>query len=367
MIHPAPRLCAEGRSVSPFGWALLLGALLTALPFFAHAQDPVSLTDPDLTRTIQTVVMRHSSELTGARAYAEAARSRVPAAGAPPPVILSGEMDDVPGGFDVADASFRLELGREFMTGGRSGAARALAAAEVGLAEARVVATERRLEARTLQHLARIVTLARTGGRLAAEDSLLAAAEMALRDRFSVGQARYVDLLRLRTERLRVQTDRARILADARGEREALAGLAGAEGADEVVALVDSVLALPASPVEAVPSPPPLDSLLALAGEIRVARAAWERAAAAREVTRAEQRARFSAAVGAQRRFEGGSTSFSPVLSGSIALPFTRGEANRAQAEAAGWEVEAASASWGAAKPSWMTSPVAASRWTWRP
>lgn len=344
MTHPISRPRAEGRSVPSFGWAFLLGAFLTALPASAHAQQPLSLADPGLTRAIQDTVVWHSPELASVQASSAAARARIPAAGAPPPVILSGEVDDVPDGFDVADAGFRLEVGRELMTGGRTAAGRALAAAEVGLAEARLVATERRLEARTLQHLARIVTLVRTGGRLAAEDSLLAAAETALRDRFSVGDARYVDLLRLRTERLRVQTDRARVQADARGERETLAGLAGAAGAPAVEALVDSALALPTAADAAVPPPPPLDSLLALAGEIGVARATLGRAGAAREVTRAAQRPRISAAVGAQRRFEGGSTSFGPVVSGSISLPFTRGEANRAESEAAEREVEAAEA-----------------------
>lgn len=335
------------RTSSPRGGALVL-ALLLGLAGTAElgAQAPPTLADPDLTRRIQVLVVRHSPELEAARASLEAARAHAAGSGFAPPAVLSGEMDDVPGGFDVADAGFRLEVGREFLTGGRGAAARALAATDAGLAEARLLAAERRIRARTLRHLARVVAASRTAGRLAGEDSLLISAEASLRDRFSVGDARYVDVLRLRTERLRVQTDRAEALAGARAEREALVGLGGPDGAGAVQALVDSAAAGAPSGVAVaeIPPPPALDSLLGLAGDILLAEAALERATAARELALAEQRPRLSAAVGAQRRVEAGESSFGPVLSASVTLPFTRGGANRALAEAADREVVAARA-----------------------
>lgn len=316
-----------------------------------RAQAPPSLADPDLTRRVQDLVVRHSPEMEALRAALEAARARSAGAGFAPPAVLSGEIDDVPDGFDITGAGFRLEVGREFLTGGRSAAARALAATDAGIAEARLAAVEHRIRARTLRHLARVVAASWTARRLAGEDSLLVSAETSLRDRFSVGDARYVDVLRLRTERLRIQTDRAEALAGARVEREALVGLAGRDGATLVQALVDSAAAPPPSGNQnlEIPPPPSVDSLLDLAGDVLLAEAALERAEASRSLVLAEQRPRLSAAIGAQRRVEGGESAFGPVLSASVTLPFTAGEANRALAEAADREVTAAEAALDAA------------------
>ena len=320
--------------------------VFTCLPGALTAQKTVSLVEPALTRTIQETVTRNSPELSALRAAIEAARARLDAAGFAAPAVLSGEMDDVPGGFDVGGAGFKLELGREFLTGGRGTAARALAAGELQMAEAEFLAATRRVSARTLQHLARILVASRTAERLAAEDSLLLSAAAAVRDRFSVGEARYVDVLRLRTERLRVQTDRAEVVAEARAEREALLGLAGADGAPEIAILVDSALAASKRGDEdaELPPPPPLDSLLALSGELGVAQAALESVRASRTVALAEQRPRIAASIGAQRRVEGGVSSFGPTLGASVTLPFTAGRANRAAGEAAEREVVAAEA-----------------------
>lgn len=335
----APRASLSGGCTLALALLLALGGTTDV-----RAQAPPSLADADLTRRIQDLVVRHSPELEAHRASLEAARARAAGAGFAPPAVLSGEIDDVPDGFDVTGAGLRVEVGREFLTGGRRAAARALAATDARIAEARLIAVERRIRARTLRHLARIVAGAWTAQRLAGEDSLLVSAETSLRDRFSVGDARYVDVLRLRTERLRIQTDRAEALAGARAEREALVGLAGPDGATTAHALVDTAATRPPGGDEAaeIPPPPPLDSLLSLAGEVLMAEAALEQAEASRSLVLAERRPRFSAAVGAQRRVEGGESAFGPVLSASVTLPFTAGEANRARAEAADREVTAA-------------------------
>ena len=319
---------------------------LAMMPGSAAAQDALSLSDADLTRSVRATVERHSPELAAAHAALDAARARTAAAGYAPPAVLSGEMDDVPDGFDVTGAGFKLELGREFMTGGRSTAARALAAADVQRAEAELLATRRRVAARTLEHLSETIASARTAARLAAEDSLLLSAEPAVRDRFSVGDARYTDVLRLRTERLRVQTERAEAVARQRAGRAALLGLAGTEGAAVVDALVDSALAAPEPPeaVADLPPAPSMDSLLALSGEFRIAMAAVERARAEAALLRTEQRPRIAGAIGAQRRVEDGASTFGPTLGISVSLPFTAGGANRAAAEAAEREIAAAQA-----------------------
>jgi len=290
-------------------------------------------------------IARTSPELKALRLEFEAARARHGAAGRPGPVVLSGEIEDVPDGYDLGGAAIRLEIGREFLTGGRSAAARALAAAEVREAEVALAAAERRLAARVVQELARGVAATGTARRLAAEDSLLLAAEGSLRDRFSVGEARYVDVLRLRTERLRVQTDLAQAIADARVARAALLGLARPEDRDELTASLDSALIAMATPDESLPAAPPLDSLMMLAGEVGVADAAVERARAGQDVTRAEQRPLFAASIGAQRGIgEDGGRSFGPVLGASLSLPFTARRANAAATLAAERDVEAAEA-----------------------
>ena len=325
-----------------FNGLVLLGLAVDAQS--VTAQHPRSLADPALTVALRAAGERHRPELAAGRAALEAARARAAAAGYAPPAVLSGEMDDVPGGVDVTGAGYKLELGREFMTGGRSAAARALAATDVQRAEAELFAARRRGAARTLQHLSETVASARTAARLAAEDSLLLSAESVVRDRFSVGEARYVDVLRLRTERLRVQTERSEAVARMRAGREALLGLAGSDGAAGVAALVDSAIAAPepTGEIAALPEPPSLDTLLALSGELRLAEAAVERARAERGLLRAEQRPRIAGAIGAQRRVEDGASRFGPTLGVSVSLPFTAGAANRSAAEAAEREITAA-------------------------
>lgn len=330
------------------GWtAGLIGGLalvgIAATMERLTAQDALSLTDPELTRTVRQAVQRHSPALAAGRAALEVARARADAAGYAPPIVLFGEMDDVPDGLDVTGAGYKLEVGREFLTGGRSGAARALAATDVRRAEADLFVVRQRVAALTLQHLAATVAFARVAARLAAEDSLLLSAEPAVRDRFSVGEARYVDVLRLRTERLRVQTERAEAVARARAGREAVLGLAGSEGAAVVIALVDSAMSAPELTVErvALPEPPPLDSLLALSGALGLADVAIERARAEQVLLRAEQRSRIAGSVGAQRRVEDGASTFGPTFGISVSLPFTAGAANRAGAMAAERKVAA--------------------------
>jgi outer membrane protein, heavy metal efflux system len=321
-----------------------LPMLVCMLPAAAHSQHPLSLADPALTQAIERSVAETSPDLVARRAALLAAQAQADASGFAGPAILSGEVDDV-SGVDFGYAGYRLEIGYELLTRGRSAAARALAATDVRRAEAELRATERRVSALTLRHVARVIAASWTARRLAAEDSLLMAAEASVRDRFSVGEARYVDVLRLRTERLRVQTDRAAALAETRAEQKSLLGLSGDEGAASVVALVDSASAS-ATPAEdaSLPPAPSLDSLVAASGRLRLAETALERTQAAREVVRAERRTRFAGAIGAQRRFEDGSNHFGPVLAASVSLPFTAGRANRAALEAAEREIRAAEA-----------------------
>lgn len=322
---------------------IAIAGLSAAAPAAAQDRFPMVIA-PDQHLLVEAVV-RASPELRALRSEAEAARARAASAGFAPPVVLSGEIEDVPDGYDFGAAAMRLELGREFLTGGRSAAARALAAADVSEAEAALMAAEIRLRAGVVRELAGVAGSIGAARRLAAEDSLLIGAEVSLRDRFGVGEARYVDVLRLRTERLRVQTERAEAVAEGRLSEAALLGLAGEEG--EVGRILDSVLLrIPAVPAEApLPPPPSRDSLLALSSAVRVLDAAVERARAALDAIRADQRPRLAASLGAQRTVgEDGGSVFGPVLGASVTLPFTAGRANEAATRAAEREVAAAEA-----------------------
>ena len=325
----APGQCFTSVRVSGLVHSLLLAALVLSVSPAGGQVIPIDWADETL--RVQEVVLGGNAALAAARAGTEAARARAVGAGLPVPAVLSGAMEDVRDGYDVTGATFRLEVGREFLTGGRSAAARALAAADVAVAEARLSALDRRLRADVLRELTRVATARGIVRRLAAEDTMLSGAEVSVRDRFSVGEARYVDVLRLRTERLRIQTDRAAVMAEERAALAALAGLSAAEHREEIMRLADMfAVAHGTDPTPRLPPTPAVDSLLLLAGPVVMASTAVERARASRASILLGQRMRFAASIGAQRFVEAdGSSVFGPVLGGSITLPFTAGRANR--------------------------------------
>lgn len=331
---------------------LLAATLACVIVSPVGAQQGLTLAGAATERALISAALEASPELDALRAEVAAARARVSAAGFAGPFVLSGEIEDVPDGYDLGAAAVRIEIGREFLTGGRSAAARSLAATDARSAELALIAAERRLTAAVIRELARATAAATVALRLAAEDSLLVSAEASLRSRFAVGDARYVDVLRLRTERLRVQNDRASAVAEATVAREALLGLAGPAGTTTLGPLLESTMASlsTAIPDEPLPPAPAVDSLLALAGEVLLARNAVARAEATRAVVIAEQRPRLVGSFGAQRTMEAGESNFGPVIGASITLPFTARRANTAVATAADSEVRAAEAALEAAR-----------------
>lgn len=327
----APRGPAPGRRA----WPSLVAAAALLIPLAAPAQAGPATT------ALRDAVQRSNPGLSARRAALEAARARVAAAGFGEPAALSAEVEEIPGGIDLGGASLRVEVGKELVSPGRRDAARALAATDVGEAEASLAAAGARLDAALLRSLTATGGWSAIARRLAAEDSLLVGAEEALTARFAVGEARYVDVLRLRTERLRVQGDQAGAMAEARAARVALRGLLGpVEGAD---GLIDAALAETGPGLVVLPPAPARDSLLPRAAAVLSARAAVDRARAARALTAAEQRPRFSAAVGLQRfsADEGGGT-VGATLGGSVTLPSTARRANAAALASAEAEIAAA-------------------------
>lgn len=342
----------------------LVIAAATAAPL--RAQEP---TDTLLPAALLDALRQSNPQLIALRAAVDAAEARVGATGFAPPATLSAEIEEVPGGIGLSGAeSMRLELGRTFLTGGRREARRSVAAQDVERAHLELALAERRVLARAAQLLTRAGGTAAIARRLAAEDSLLQTAEEALRPRFAVGDARYVDVLRLRTERLRARSDLAAALSEARVERHRLAALvagldsaaigprgpatptpaAPAAVAPATAALVDTLLEslitrlASGEPLAPLPAPPDLDSLVALSAAVQRADAAVERALAARRLARAEQRPLVAASLGAQRFVTEDGPTLGATLGASVSLPFTARRANRLAGEAADRAVAAA-------------------------
>jgi outer membrane protein TolC len=182
------------------------------------------------------------------------------------------------------------------------------------------------------------------------QDSLLVSAEIALRTRFGVGQAGYVDVLRLRTERLRVQSALSQSLAESRAARRVLDGILSAHDTTgrRLLGHVDELIARSATRVliASRPSPPELDSLLSDAAVIRVAQAEVRQAQAEHALLLSAQRPQLGGFVGAQRHLaDNGSHVLGPVLGVSVSLPFTAAtRANRTAREAARLQVVATEA-----------------------
>jgi cobalt-zinc-cadmium efflux system outer membrane protein len=316
-------------------WPILASAIALLLPSALPAQESPA------TAALREAVQRSNPELSARRAAVEAARARVGATGFGEPAALSAEVEEIPRGIDLTGASMRVEVGREFVAPGRRDAARTLAATDVRAAGASLAAAGARLDAAVLRSLTAAAGWGAIARRLAAEDSLLVGAEEALTSRFSVGEARYVDVLRLRTERLRVQGDRAEALAEARAARVALQGLLGPlEGRD---ALIDAAVGETGPRLVSLSPAPDPDSLLARSGAVLAARVGVERARAGRALTVAEQRPRFSGAVGLQRfGVDDGGGTVGVTLGGSMTLAATARRASQAALAAADAEIAAA-------------------------
>lgn len=318
------------------------GLALLGCPTVAAAQGA-----PAADSALLGALRRANAELAARRAALEAAQAGVRGTGFAGPLRLSAEAEEIPDGLNLPGAgSLRVEVEREFLSPGRRNAQRALAGTDVRAAEASLRATEQRLLAEANRALVRAAGASLVARRLAAEDSLLAAAEDALRARFSVGEARYVDVLRLRTERLRIAGERAEALAAAAAGRRALQTLLTPAGAPAPETLLDRLVRSSLAPLagDTLPAPPDPDSLLARSGAAALADAAVERARAARALLAADQRPRLSAAVGVQK-FEGENGAvFGPTLGGSVTLPSTARQGNRAALAAADARVAAAEA-----------------------
>jgi len=287
-----------------------------------------------LTRIVERVRLAGRDEspvLQAARAARDLAAARAAATGHATPATLSAGLSEAPAA-SIDQGNLRLEIGRDLLTAPRRRAERAVAEVAVRAAEISLSVEERRRDAALLRDLLRAAGARRIAERLAAEDLVLLGAADGVRERFAVGQARYVDVLRVRTERLRVQVERSRALADARVAAAALmAPLRSESTRSTVQAAIDS-LAADQSDAWRVVLPPALtlDSLLAVNERVLLGEVEAERARRERALLVAEQRVQVSAYAGVQRvgQANNGPT-FGPSLGFSMTLPFTAARGNR--------------------------------------
>jgi len=336
-------------------WAALviLASLHVASPIDAGAQQLVPGTESPIER-LKARVRAESPSLGARRASLEVAIARRQVAGTVGPASLNAEAEEVPSGVNLFSAgSLKLNMSREFVPRPRLAAERALANQEIERARLEVELTTQAIGASVDQLVARASGAAAIATRLASEDSLLVGTEEAVRSRFSVGDARYVGVLRLRTERLHVATELQRTRSDARVARLQILRLAEpttrvvGESSAEVVALTDAAIAAEAAQIldGALPMAPSVDSLLARSGAVRLAALDVQRAEAARRLVLADQRPSLQGAVGMQRfTNNAGGYSLGPTLGVSVTLPFTARRGNEARQVVAEREIVLANA-----------------------
>lgn len=316
-----------------------------------HAQEVRSASAADsllatlLPVPVRAAIVSASPALVVRRAEVAAAEARRAAVGFAPAAVLGFESEESPNG-RLDRGNTRVELSREFLSGARRRGERVVADADVRIARIALASEERRTMAAAAQALYGAAGWRAISRRLAAQDSLLTSAEASVRARFSVGDARYVDVLRLRTERLRVQTDRATAETEAEAAAISLAAIVGGDSTALRAALgaIDSagggragVRIMPAVLTLTLPEAPPIDSLLGLAADVQLAEALVVQARAQRQLLLARQRPAFSASLGIQRVGPEGDegAAFGPVFSAGMTLPFTAARANRAGLTAA--------------------------------
>lgn len=308
---------------------------LAVVPTVVHAQAGAST---QLAR-VQSVATNGNHFLRALKARHATALARAAAAGYGLPASLDVDVEEVPGVVNLQDAgSIRIGLRRELRPGGVASSERALAAVEADDAMRAIGAGERWVAAQVEIALLTTAGERRIANRLAAEDTVLAMADEALRVRFATGSARYIDVLRIRTERLRVQSDKLAAATQARLARQRLNALLGSAPPDaSVVALLDSAVThFEARIGDSLPALPSLDSLVRLAPALGRADVGVRRAEATLALARAGQRPALAAGVGLQRFVrDAGRHTVGPTLGLSVSLPFITGSGRRLAIEAA--------------------------------
>lgn len=303
---------------------------------------------PGVNTTSLKQVVRETNAILGARrARVDVAVARRGVAGFQPPLTANAEVENVPNVVDIFSAQQRVDLTQEIVPGSRRAAERAIADLDVERARLEVGIAERALDAAVDRLVAKAAGAAAVAARLTSEDSLLRGAEEALRTRFAVGDARYVDVLRLRAERLRVESEIGRSRVEERSSRRQLVRLGVADDSIRLGPVIDDAVASARRAYlgSTIATPPNIDSLIGSALVRQLAASAVARADAARRLVAAEQRSSVNATLGLQRFVNAGGSSVLGIVAGvSIPLMMTARPAGAARVAVAEYEVVAARA-----------------------
>lgn len=302
-------------------------ACLLGLTHATVATSQVTVPLPFVPRAMQEAFGTPPS-VVAAQAEVSRARGQKAAAGVPADWFVSAGASEVPNA-NFAEGNIRLEVGREILPSGRRAAERALADAELARATAELDAATRRAQAALIRTSARATGWELIRRRRAAQDSLLTTAEDALRSRFSVGQARYLDVLRLRTERLRVASALAAAQAESRGAISTLLALVGSpDDRSRMVVALASVASMSDPWTDPIPEVPDPDTLTAHGTAPVLARTGIARATAERARQQATRRTQGSAFAGIQRIGQAADgPAFGPTFGITMSLPFLTGGA----------------------------------------
>src|SRR5262245_45815059 len=267
---------------------LMLASITIAGPVRAQ----IIAADTGQIRRFHGLVKDHSTELVALRAAVDAARARQASTGFGAPIRLESEIED-------QGQSVKLGIAKSFLAPGVTGSARALAGADVELAELELALAERRLQIVTEELLVRAAAARAVANRLASESAVLGTVEEGLRVRFAVADARYVDVLRIRTEQLRAQSELAVTEAEGREVRLELWKLTGVAPTPETRRLLESLIATVRvdSLTAELAGAPTIDSLVSVAPDVRRATVEVSRATAARSLTSAQHRSDLAASI----------------------------------------------------------------------
>lgn len=293
-----------------------------------------------------------SPSLRAARAALDAATARRRAAGLVPPFTMQAGVSDAPRS-DFSAGNAQVQVGRDLFLEARRDAARRVADVELS-ATARSLASQLSIvQADVLRALAHFAGARRALHGLVASDELIGNVEAALQARFAAGEARYLDVLRARTERLQLRAEQQSARADADAAFAQLEGLVGRaidsvtlSGIVEATA-GDRMVPSWSAQLREVPS---ADSLVRLHPAVLQAEADVQRAEAGLALVAAAQQPQVTAYAGVQHigRANGG-PSQGLIAGMSTSLPFTARASNALGRDAASASVSAAQAAFAAA------------------
>lgn len=276
------------------------------------------------------------------------------------PLILETEVENIPPGTSPLDAQqAKATISTPLYRGGRAGAIRGQRSAALARSEAEAELLRTALTAEYRHRLVSWLVWRGIEARLSSQDTLLALAADVLAARFAAGTTRYLDVLRLRTERLQLARERASAGTEVGALHSELQRRSG--GGPGIAARLEAQLDRWERRHAWSEIPQAIAAASGVAPDSLVTRAAAARLAVLdgdAEVARSERGLTVAGSVGLQRFVDGGGFVTGPTAGLSIGLPFSlagsygrerdairasrAADSSQAAADLIGWTAEAA-------------------------